>query len=124
MLAYVEMLERDKTRLFDGAKRADSMPLGSCALSGTSLKTDRAYLAKLLGFSRVGANSMDAVSDRDFIVELIGACAMISTHLSRVAEDLILWATKEFDLIDVDTVGAAGGETHSTVLGAMASGIF
>ena len=71
MLAYVEMLERDKTRLIDCAKRTDFMPLGACALSGTSLKTDRAYLAKLLGFSKVAANSMDVVSDRDFIVELI-----------------------------------------------------
>jgi argininosuccinate lyase len=108
MLAYVEMLERDKTRLLDCAKRSDSMPLGACALSGTSLKTDRAYLAKLLGFSRVTANSMDTVSDRDFIVELISACAMISTHLSRVAEDLILWATKEFALVDIDSSFCTG----------------
>ncbi len=108
MLAYVEMLERDKTRLLDCAKRTDFMPLGSCALSGTSLKTDRAYLAKLLGFSRVAANSMDAVSDRDFIVELISDCAMISTHLSRVAEDLILWATKEFGLVDIDNSFCTG----------------
>jgi argininosuccinate lyase len=102
MLAYVEMLDRDKTRLSDCAKRTDFMPLGACALSGTSLKTDRAYLAKLLGFSRIAANSMDIVSDRDFIVELVSVCAMISTHLSRVAEDLILWAAKEFDLVDID----------------------
>ncbi|MDE1920723.1 MAG: argininosuccinate lyase [Candidatus Omnitrophica bacterium] len=102
MLAYIEMLERDRTRLVDAAQRCDTMPLGSCALSGTSLKTDRAYLAKLLGFSRVAANSMDVVSDRDFIVEMIGACAMIATHLSRIAEDLILWASREFDLVDID----------------------
>jgi argininosuccinate lyase len=108
MLAYVEMLERDKTRAYDCAKRADSMPLGACALSGTSLKTDRAYLAKLLGFSRVAANSMDVVSDRDFIVELVSVCAMISTHLSRIAEDLILWATKEFDLVDIDSSFCTG----------------
>lgn len=108
MLAYVEMLERDKTRLFDSAKRADSLPLGACALSGTSLKTDRAYLAKLLGFGRVAANSMDIVSDRDFVVDLISACAMISTHLSRVAEDLILWATKEFNLVDIDSSFCTG----------------
>jgi len=108
MLAYVEMLERDKSRLVGCAKRADALPLGACALSGTSLKTDRIYLAKLLGFSKVAANSMDAVSDRDFIVELIGVCAMISTHLSRVAEDLILWATKEFDLVDIDSSFCTG----------------
>jgi argininosuccinate lyase len=108
MLAYVEMLERDKGRLLDCAKRMDSLPLGACALSGTSLKTDRAYLAKLLGFKQVAANIMDAVSDRDFIVELISACAMIATHLSRVAEDLILWATKEFDLVDIDSSFCTG----------------
>ena len=108
MLAYVEMLERDKTRLSDCAKRTDSMPLGACALSGTSLKTDRAYVAKLLGFSRVAANSMDIVSDRDFIVELISDCAMISTHLSRIAEDLILWVTQEFDLVDLDSSFCTG----------------
>jgi len=108
MLAYIEMLERDKGRLLDCAKRTDFMPLGSCALSGTSLKTDRVYLAKLLGFSHVAANSMDVVSDRDFIVELISCCAMISTHLSRIAEDLILWATKEFDLVDIDSSFCTG----------------
>lgn len=108
MLAYIEMLERDKTRLIDCAKRTDFMPLGSCALSGTSLKTDRVYLAKLLGFGHVAANSMDVVSDRDFIVELVGTCAMITTHLSRVAEDLILWATKEFGLVDIDSSFCTG----------------
>jgi len=108
MLAYVEMLERDKTRLVDCAKRTDTMPLGACALSGTSLKTDRAYVAGLLGFGQVAVNSMDVVSDRDFIVELISDCAMISNHLSRVAEDLILWATKEFDLVDIDSSFCTG----------------
>jgi len=108
LLAYVEMLERDKTRLVDCAKRTDVMPLGACALSGTSLKTDRAYVAKLLGFSKIAANSMDVVSDRDFIVELVGTCAMTTTHLSRIAEDLILWATREFDLIDIDSSFCTG----------------
>lgn len=108
MLAYIEMLERDKGRLFDCAKRMDSLPLGACALSGTSLKIDRAYVAKLLGFKTVAANSMDVVSDRDFIIELVGVCAMISTHLSRVAEDLILWASKEFDLVDIDSSFCTG----------------
>jgi len=108
MLAYIEMLERDKARLVDCAKRTDSMPLGACALSGTSLKTDRVYLAKLLGFSKVASNSMDVVSDRDFIVELISVCAIVTTHLSRVAEDLILWATKEFDLVDIDSSFCTG----------------
>jgi len=108
MLAYIEMLERDKDRLADCAKRTDFMPLGACALSGTSLKTDRAYLARLLGFSQVAANSMDVVSDRDFIVELIGCCAMISTHLSRFAEDLIFWATPAEDIVDIDSSFCTG----------------
>jgi len=66
------------------------------------------FLARILGFSRVAANSMDIVSDRDFIIELIGACAVISTHLSRISEDLILWATKEFDLVDIDSSFCTG----------------
>lgn len=102
MLAYVEMLERDKTRLQDCVRRLNVLPLGSCALAGTSLKTDRNYVAKLLGFDAVSNNSMDAVSDRDFIAEAIAACAIMSVHVSRLAEDLILWASKEFDIVDVD----------------------
>lgn len=103
MLAYVEMLERDKSRLEDCFNRTNVMPLGSCALSGTSLKTDRHHVAKLLGFAEVAANSMDVVSDRDFIIELIADCSIIAMHLSRVSEDLILWATKEFNFIDIDS---------------------
>ncbi len=84
------------------------MPLGSCALSGTSLKTDRHHVAKLLGFAEVAANSMDVVSDRDFIIELIADCSIIAMHLSRVSEDLILWATKEFNFIDIDSSFCTG----------------
>ena len=102
MLAYVEMLERDKGRLQDCLKRINVLPLGSAALSGTSLKIDRGYVAKLLGFDAVAANSMDAVSSRDFIAELIADGAILWVHLSRISEDLILWATKEFDFIDID----------------------
>ena len=102
LLAYVEMLERDKERLLDTKKRTDSMPLGSCALSGTGLPIDREYVKKELGFTKVTDNSIDAVSDRDFIVELLSNLAIISVHLSRIAEDLILWSTKEFNFIDID----------------------
>ena len=102
LLAYVEMLERDKSRLEDCFNRTNVMPLGACAMSGTSLKTDRAYVATLLGFAQVAANSMDVVSDRDFIVELIAACSITAMHLSRISEDLILWTTKEFNFIDID----------------------
>jgi len=102
LLAYVEMLERDKQRLFDTKERTDSMPLGSCALSGTGLPIDREYIKKELGFSRITENSIDAVSDRDFIIELLSNLAIISVHLSRIAEDLILWSTREFNFIDID----------------------
>jgi argininosuccinate lyase len=102
LLAYVEMLERDKQRLIDARVRTDSMPLGSCALSGTGLPIDREFVRKELGFAEVTANSIDAVSDRDFIVELLSGLAIISVHLSRIAEDLILWSTKEFNFIDID----------------------
>ncbi|MFH1413869.1 MAG: argininosuccinate lyase [Candidatus Omnitrophota bacterium] len=102
LLAYVEMLERDQKRLFDAGKRVDYMPLGSCALSGTSLPIDREYVKKLLGFSKLTGNSIDAVSDRDFIIELLSDLAILSVHLSRISEDLILWSTKEFNFIDID----------------------
>lgn len=102
LLAYIEMLERDKSRLFGCWKRTDVLPLGSCALSGSSLPTDRKFVAKQLGFAEVSANSMDSVSDRDFVVELISDMAIVAMHLSRMSEDLIIWATKEFDLIDID----------------------
>lgn len=102
LLAYVEALERDKTRLLDSKKRADLMPLGSCAMSGTALGIDRAYVAKELGFKSATQNSIDSVCDRDFIIETLAALSIISVHLSRIAEDLILWSTKEFSFIDID----------------------
>ena len=107
-LAYVEMLERDKGRLIDAFKRMDESPLGSCAMTGTSLRTDRAYVAKLLGLSRVAANSMDAVSSRDFLMETVNAIAILGVHLSRVAEDLILWSSKEFDFVSLDMAYCTG----------------
>ncbi len=102
MLAYVEMLERDKSRIVSNLGRLNVLPLGSGALSGTSLPIDRQLLAKHLGFASVSRNSIDSVSDRDFVVETIFDMAMIAMHLSRICEDLILWATKEFNYIDVD----------------------
>ncbi len=102
MLAYVEMLERDKQRIKNAYTTTDEMPLGSCALSGTHLRIDRNYVAKLLGFSRVSKNSIDAVSDRDFIIEILSALAILDMHLSRISEDFILWSTKEYGFIDID----------------------
>lgn len=102
LLAYLESLERDKQRLLDSQKRIDQMPLGSCALSGTALPIDRNYVKKLLGFKNLTENSIDSVSDRDFILELLADLAILSVHLSRIAEDLILWSTKEFNFVDLD----------------------
>lgn len=102
MLAYVEMLERDKWRLHGTIKRTAVMPLGSCALSGTTLPIDRNFVARQLGFEQVTANSMDSVSDRDFIIEALSDLAILGMHCSRVAEDMILWATREFDFVDID----------------------
>ena len=95
-LAYVEMLERDHGRLMDAAKRADVMPLGSGALAGSTLKLNREMTRKLLGFGSISKNSMDAVADRDFLVEYLAAAALVGVHLSRLAEDLILFSSAEF----------------------------
>ncbi len=95
-LAYVEMLERDHGRLMDAARRADVMPLGSGALAGSTLKLNREMTRKLLGFGSISKNSMDAVADRDFLVEYLAAAALVGVHLSRLAEDLILFSSAEF----------------------------
>ena len=108
LLAYVEMLARDRERLADARTRIDVLPLGAGALAGTSLPIDRAYVAKLLKFSRVADNSIDAVSDRDFAVELIAALALLGVHLSRLGEDFILWATEEFGILELDDAFATG----------------
>ena len=101
LLAYFEMFNRDKERLSDCLKRINVLPLGSGALAGTSLPIDRDFVAKELGFPEVSANSMDAVSDRDFIVEFLAACGLIQIHLSRLSEELILWASQEFDFVEI-----------------------
>jgi len=100
-LAYIEMLERDIQRISCSFKRVDVMPLGSCAIAGTSLPIDRDYVAKLLEFSEVSQNSVDSVSDRDFVIEFLSDLAILSMHLSRICEDLILWSTSEFGLIEL-----------------------
>jgi argininosuccinate lyase len=116
LLAYVEMLERDCERLWDCHSRVNVCPLGSGALAGSTLPLDRVYVAKLLGFMDVNGkpqltqNSMDAVSDRDFAVEFSAAAALLAVHLSRLAEDLILWASAEFNFIriaDAYTTGSS-----------------
>ena len=110
LLAYVEMLERDAQRIADTRKRMNVLPLGSGAIAGSTIALDRALVAKLLGFDGVSQNSMDAVSDRDFAVELLAALALIATHLSRLSEDVILWASAEFKFIvlsDAYTTGSS-----------------
>lgn len=101
MLAWFEMLLRDAQRLDDCRKRVNVMPLGAAALAGTSYPIDREYSAKLLGFDRVTENSLDAVSDRDFAIEFCAAAALLMTHLSRFSEELILWASAQFDFVDI-----------------------
>ena len=99
MLAYFEMFQRDIGRFEDCHKRTDVMPLGSGALAGVPYQTDREFLAAELGFSRISANSMDAVSDRDFVVEFLASASVCMMHFSRMSEELILWSSGEFGFI-------------------------
>ena len=99
LLAYFQMLERDGERFGDCRRRADALPLGSGALSGVPYPIDRDFVARELGFSRLAENSVDAVADRDFVVEYQSAAAMTMMHLSRLAEEIVLWASDEFGFI-------------------------
>ena len=110
LLAYVEMLGRDAARLADARKRLDVMPLGSGALAGSTIVLDRKGVAAELGFPAISQNSMDAISDRDFIAEILFATALVGTHLSRLSEDVILWASAEFGFVtlsDAHTTGSS-----------------
>jgi argininosuccinate lyase len=108
LLSYVEMLQRDVERLFDSLKRTNRLPLGACALAGTSLPIDRSYVAKILQFESVLQNSIDAISDRDFIIEFLSDCAILIMHLSRLSEELILWCTTEFNFAELPDAFATG----------------
>ncbi len=99
LLAYVEMLARDRGRLNDARARLNECPLGAAALAGTSFPIDRAATAAALGFDRPTANSLDSVSDRDFVIETLAAAALCSVHLSRLAEEIVLWASPQFGFI-------------------------
>jgi argininosuccinate lyase len=99
MLAYFEMFQRDIGRFQDCHNRTDVMPLGSGALAGVAYQTDREFLAAELGFSRISANSMDAVSDRDFVVEFLAAASLCMMHFSRMSEEMVLWSSAEFGFI-------------------------
>lgn len=102
LLAYVEMLERDKNRIKDCLKRVNVSPLGSCALAGTTLPTDSKITSDLLGFDTANHNSVDAISDRDFCVEFVSCLSILSMHLSRISEDWILWSSEEFGFLSID----------------------
>ena len=108
LLAQLEALERDHERLRDTRRRADVMPLGSGALAGSTIALDREGIAKVLGFQRVTQNSIDAVSDRDFVGDFLYSLAMIGIHLSRFSEDLIIWSTSEFGFIEFSDAFATG----------------
>jgi len=107
-LAYFEMLARDRDRLADARKRVNVLPLGSAALAGTSYPIDREAIARALGFETVSRNSMDAVSDRDFCIEFAAAASLIMLHLSRLAEDIILYSTAEFGFFELSDAIATG----------------
>jgi argininosuccinate lyase len=99
LLAYVEMLARDRSRIFDARKRMNESPLGAAALAGTSFPIDRAMTAKELGFDRPMRNSLDAVADRDFVLELLAAAAISAMHLSRLAEEIVIWCSAQFRFV-------------------------
>lgn len=99
MLAYVEMLARDRSRLADARRRMNENPLGAAALAGTSFPIDRHMTAKALGFDRPTRNSLDTVADRDFVLETLSACAICAMHLSRLAEEIVIWSTSQFRFV-------------------------
>ena len=107
-LAYAQMFMRDVERMDDGYRHADRMPLGSCALAGTTYPIDRRYVAEQLGFSSIYENSMDGVSDRDFVVEMLSALSLVMTHLSRFSEEIILWCSSEFRFLELDDAYSTG----------------
>jgi len=108
LLAYDAMLDRDRGRIADAARRADASPLGSGALAGTTLPIDREAVARALGFAELTRNSLDAVGDRDFAIELVGACALAQVHLSRLGEELVLWTSTELGFARIGEAYCSG----------------
>ena len=108
LLAYGQMFARDARRLDDVAKYMNVLPLGSCALAGTTYPIDRFMVADLLGFESVCANSMDGVSDRDYAIELLSALSIVMMHLSRFSEEIILWSSSEFGFVELDDAYSTG----------------
>jgi argininosuccinate lyase len=108
LLAWYEMLERDRGRFADARRRVNVMPLGAAALAGTSYPIDRTFTARALGFDAPAENSLDAVSDRDFVIEFLSAAALLMTHLSRFSEELILWSSSQFGFIELSDAFCTG----------------
>ncbi len=108
LMAYYEMFKRDRERFEDCFKRTDAMPLGAAALAGTPFPLDREYTREILGFAKLSENSMDAVSDRDFIMEFISDASICMIHLSRLSEELILWSSSEFAFITISDAFTTG----------------
>ena len=108
LLAYVEMLARDRGRFQDARRRLNECPLGAAALAGTSFPIDRHMTAKALGFDRPTANSLDSVSDRDFVLETLSAASITAVHLSRLAEELVIWSTPQFGFIRLSDAFSTG----------------
>jgi argininosuccinate lyase len=106
--AYIEMLQKDKLRMIHAVSNADEMPLGSCAARGTTLDIDRNFVAKELGFLKVSGNSIESVSSRDYILEILSAVNILAINLSRIAEDLIIYSTYEFSFIEIDETYLTG----------------
>ena len=108
LLSYVEALDRDKQRIADQYKRVNVLPLGSAALAGSGFPLDRSFVASELGFDGVSRNSMDAVADRDYLLEFLSSAAIIGMHLSRLSEDLILWVSQPFRFVDISDAFCTG----------------
>ena len=108
LMAYVEMFLRDEERLIQTYNRMDVSPIGSCALAGTTYNLDREYEAKELGFASVTNNSLDGVSDRDYVIELLSDISMIMMHLSRISEEIVMWSSWEFKFVELDDAFATG----------------
>jgi argininosuccinate lyase len=106
--AYTEMLNRDIWRLTNAYERSNIMPLGACALAGTSFPIDRKFVAEELDFSMPTKNTIDSVSDRDHIIEFISDCAIIAMHLSRISEEMVIWSTKEFAYVEISDAFTTG----------------
>ncbi len=108
LMAYAQMFDRDRARLGDALKRINVLPLGAGALAGTSMPVDRQYVASLLGFDAVSENSMDSVADRDFALEFLSCAAVLMMHVSRMAEEIILWSSEEFGFIELSDAFTTG----------------